>query len=100
MAAAKDEKSTGSRIDIRLKPRAKNDRIVVSGSGLLEVAVTSPPIDDRANDHLVALIADRLGLPKSSITIVVGRHGRNKVLAVPGLTRETILQKLSAPAGR
>jgi hypothetical protein len=94
MAVAKDRILPESRIDIRLKPRAKNDRIAVTATGVIEVAVTSPPIDDRANEHLVALIADHLDIPKSSLSIVCGRHGRNKVVAVSGLTKDTILKKL------
>ncbi len=67
---------------------------------MIEVAVTSPPIDDRANEHLVALMADFLDVPKSSIFIVYGRHGRNKVVAVPGLTKDAIRKKLTAREGR
>jgi uncharacterized protein (TIGR00251 family) len=100
MAAAHNGKTDGTRIDIRLKPRAKNDRIAVTATGAIEIAVTSPPIDDRANDHLVALLADRLGMPKSALAIVGGRHGRNKIVAVPGLMKETILEKLAAREGR
>lgn len=100
MAAPKDSIFPELRIDIRLKPRAKNDRIVITATGEIEVAVTSPPIDDRANEHLVALIADSLDVPKSSLSIVCGRHGRNKVVAVPGLAKDTILKKLRARNGR
>jgi uncharacterized protein (TIGR00251 family) len=95
MAAAKDAALRGARIDVRLKPRAKNDRIAVRADGTIEVAVTSPPVDDRANAHLVSLLAERLGIPKSSMSIVSGRHGRNKVVAVPGLVKEAILKKIN-----
>ena len=96
----KDGSLPESRIAICLKPRAKNDRIFVTATGVIEIAVTSPPVDDRANEHLVALIADRLHVPKSSLSIVYGRRCRNKVIAVLGLTKDTILKKLMAWKGR
>ncbi len=89
-----------SRIAIRLKPRAKNNRIAVTAGGAIEMAVTSPPVDDRANEQLVAYLADCLGIPKSSLSIVGGRHSRNKVLLVPGMTKESIVQKILAHEGR
>jgi uncharacterized protein (TIGR00251 family) len=97
--APKDE-SPESRIAIRLKPRAKNNRISVTAGGAIEIAVTSPPVDDRANEQLATFLSDCLGIPKSSIAIVGGRHSRNKVVSVPGMTKEKIVQKIKAREGR
>jgi len=77
-----------------LKPRAKNDRLTVLPDGLVDVAVTSPPVDDRANEHLIGFLSDRLGVPKRSISIVAGRHSRNKVVEVEGMTKEEVVKKL------
>jgi uncharacterized protein (TIGR00251 family) len=84
----------GSRLAIRLKPRAKHDRLTVLQGGLIDVAVTSPPIDDRANERLIEVLAGRLGVPKRAISIVVGGHSRNKVVEVEGMTREEVVKKL------
>ena len=84
----------GARLQIRLKPRAKNDRLTVLPGGLIDVAVTSPPIDDRANGHLIEFLSDRLGVPKRSVFVVVGGHSRNKVVEVEGMTKEEAVKKL------
>ena len=84
----------GARLDIRLKPRAKNDRIRIADGGLVDVAVTSPPIDERANAHLVELLADRLGVAKRSIAVFRGGHSRNKVVEIAGMTKDEAIRKL------
>jgi len=83
-----------ARLEIRLKPRAKSDRISIGPAGLLAVAVTSPPVDDRANGHLVRILADRLGVAKSRIAIVRGGHSRNKIVQIEGMTKEDIITGL------
>jgi len=85
-----------ARLEVRLKPRAKGDRIGWGHAGLLDIAVTSPPVDDRANAHMAELLADRLKVPKRAIMIVKGGRSRNKVVAVEGLTKEEIMKRLHA----
>jgi len=81
-------------IEIRLKPRAKKDQIQLSEDGTLEVSVTSPPIDNKANQHLIKLLADKLDLPRRSLEIIRGEHCRNKVISVEGLSGDEIIQRL------
>ncbi len=79
--------------EIRLKPRARKDQIILSENGTLEISVTSPPVDNKANLHLIKLLADRLDLPRKALEIIRGEHCRNKVISIEGLSRdETILR--------
>lgn len=80
-------------IDIRLKPRASCDRISAGAGGIYQVSVTSPPIDNQANDHCIALFAKKLARPKSSISIIKGGHSRNKALLCEGIS-ETELRSI------
>ena len=85
---------SGARFDIRLKPRSKNDRISLADGNRIDVAVTSPPIDDRANKHLMELLADRLDVAKGSVTIIKGGHSKNKVVEITGMTKDEVLGRL------
>jgi uncharacterized protein (TIGR00251 family) len=85
---------SGCRLEIRLKPRAKNERLSIGPSGLLDIAVTSPPVDGKANEHLIALLADRLDLPKRALTLIRGGHSKNKVVEVAGLTKEEVIKRV------
>ena len=90
------EKTGTARLEIRLKPRAKNDRISeVSATGLIDVAVTSPPIDGRANGHMIELLSDHLHVPQRAISVIKGGHCRNKVVAVEGITKEQAIRRIA-----
>jgi uncharacterized protein len=90
------EKTGSARLEIRLKPRAKHDRVSEGAAGgLIDVAVTSPPIDGRANGHMIELLSDHLHVPLRAISIIKGGHSRNKVVAVEGLTKEQAIQKIA-----
>jgi uncharacterized protein (TIGR00251 family) len=74
-----------ARIAVRLQPRAHRDEIVAAREGVLLVRVTAPPVDGRANRALCRLIADRIGVAPSRVTVVRGERSRDKLVAVDGL---------------
>lgn len=86
-------------IEVRLKPRASRCAVKVRGPRSVEISVTSPPVDNRANEQLVEYLAGILGVSKSSLSIIKGGHSRNKVVDAAGLTESGIddrLQELSS----
>ena len=84
----------GCTFDVKLKPRAKKDSVKLGAPGVLEVTVTSPPIDNKANEHLIRLLADTLRLPKSSIQIIRGGHSKSKAVAITVLSSDKVIEKL------
>lgn len=48
----------------------------------LKIALTAPPVDGKANEALIACLADLLSVRKSAITLVSGQTGRVKRLAI------------------
>lgn len=86
---------SGCTFEVKLKPRAKKDTVKLGNKGILEIAVTSPPVDNKANDHLIRLLSDALRIPKSSIQIIRGGHSKNKAVAICSLNAEDVMQKLS-----
>ena len=82
-------------LEIRLKPRAKNDRVVVTGTCSVDVAVTSPPVEEKANEHLIKLLSKKLGVPKSFVSLVRGGHSKSKAVAVEGLSTEEAMKRLA-----
>ena len=93
----------GVRVAIRLTPRARADRIdgiaaSADGGFVLKVAVTAPPVENRANDALIAAIAKAWGLPRRDISIVGGSKSRNKIVHIAGEPR-ALLQRLAAALG-
>ena len=83
------------RIIVRVIPRSSKNAIGWEReSETLKVRLTAPPVDGAANEALIALLAERLALPKRSISIVRGATSRQKTLEIVGLTPEMLAQKL------
>jgi uncharacterized protein len=51
---------------------------------MLKVAVTAPPIESRANDALLRLLAREWRLPSRSVTLAGGGKSRNKLVHIAG----------------
>ena len=80
------EHPQGVRISVRIVPRAARDEVGGERQGALLVRLTAPPAENRANDALRKLLADRLRIPRGRVEIVGGRRSRTKVVRVAGLT--------------
>ena len=89
-------RASAVRIDLRVTPRASKNAIDGVREGRLVVKVTAPPVDAAANEAVVALLAEALGLPKRSISIVIGATGRSKTVELSGVTEDAIRARLSA----
>jgi uncharacterized protein (TIGR00251 family) len=75
---------------VRVMPRASRNAIEGEHDGALKVRLTAPPVDDKANDALCRLLAARLNVPLSAVTIVAGEKSRTKRVAVTGVSRAQI----------
>lgn len=83
-------------IKIRLTPRSSRNEILGREGDGYKVKVTSPPVEGMANKALIALLAEKLGLPKRDIEITAGKTSRMKTVRIHGLTEPEIAQALHA----
>ncbi|HEX4002010.1 MAG TPA: DUF167 domain-containing protein [Candidatus Acidoferrales bacterium] len=77
---------------VRVTPRASRDQIEGAYQGALKVRLMAPPVDDRANEALIRLLAERLKVPKSAVRIVAGGKSRTKRVEIEGAHREQIIE--------
>jgi uncharacterized protein YggU (UPF0235/DUF167 family) len=61
--------------------------------GALKVRVAAPPIQGAANQALLRVIADELGVARRSVRLVAGAAGRQKLVVVEGVDREQLLSR-------
>ncbi len=80
-------------ITMRVIPRSSRNSLEWE-QGVLKARLTAPPVDGAANEALVALLAERLGLPKRSISIVRGATSRQKTVELVGITVEEMVSRL------
>lgn len=87
----------GVTLAVRAQPGAKKAAIVgVYGEGdaaQLKIAVQAPPVEGRANEALVAFLAETFGISKRAIELVSGESSRSKVFLLRGL-RQRDMPKL------
>lgn len=74
---------------VRLTPKGGRDALsgvetLADGRAVLKARVRAAPEDGRANDALVALVAEALGAPRRSVTIAAGHTARLKKLFIAG----------------
>jgi uncharacterized protein len=79
---------------VRVTPRASRDEIDGDYQGALKLRLTAPPVDERANDALRRILAERLKVPVSAVKILSGEKSRNKRVHISGISRERALELL------
>ena len=67
-----------------VQPGARRSEIAGLHGDRLKVRIAAPALDGRANDALVAFIAQQLGVPKVRVAVVKGERSRDKLIAVSG----------------
>ncbi len=91
-------KDDGVVFPVRVAPRASRNAILGLHGDALKVALTAPPVEGAANAALAKLLAKRLGVSKSAVTIVRGAKGRDKLIEVAGVALPIAEQLLNPPA--
>ncbi len=81
---------------VRVQPRARRNAVAVLKGDALKVYVTAPPEDGRANEAVIELLAETLGVKRRQVEIITGATSRDKVVRVSGLASRELAAKLSA----
>ena len=85
-------RSTGAgvEVDVRVIPRAGKTACSGVRDDALVVRVAAPPVEGAANDALIEFFASTLRIPRRAVRIMSGDRGRQKRLAIDGVTHEQI----------
>ena len=81
------------RFAVRLTPRAALDQIDGVSDGILRARVGAPAVEGGANNALIRLIAEELGVPKTSVRIVAGAASRQNLVVVDGGDPDAIIAR-------
>lgn len=65
-------------LTLRIQPRASRDEIAGPYGDALKVRITAPPVDGKANAHLLRFLAGLFDVPASSVELISGETGRDK----------------------
>ncbi|MFA7308500.1 MAG: DUF167 domain-containing protein [Patescibacteria group bacterium] len=75
------------KLTIHLTPNAKKSEIAgtqtdLFGNEVLKIKVAAPPVEGKANEALIAFLADHFKVGKGRITILKGHTARTKVVEI------------------
>lgn len=69
-------------IQVKVKPNARASALQEMADGTWLAQIKSPPIDGKANEELVALVAQRFARRKSQVSVKSGASGRMKLVRI------------------
>ena len=69
-------------LQIKVKPRARASSLEQVSNGNWVAKLKAPPVDGRANEELVELVARHFQCPKASVRIKSGAASRTKLVRV------------------
>lgn len=67
---------------IYIQPKASRDEVVGLYGDELKIAITAPPVDGKANTHLIKYLAKQCGVAKSKVVITKGQLNRHKTVSI------------------
>ena len=74
----------GCTLSVRLHPGARKNSVTGIHADALKIALTAPPVDGKANEALIAFLAEALHLPRARVALVAGATSRAKVVRITG----------------
>jgi len=84
------------RITLKVIPNSSRSQLVGWVGDALKLKVQSPALEGKANEAVVALLAEKLGLPERAVILVHGQKSRQKVAQIEGLDLAAVHRQLAA----
>ncbi|WP_237023484.1 DUF167 domain-containing protein [Lacunisphaera limnophila] len=81
-------------LELKIIPNAPRNEVVGWLGAALKVKIHAPALEGRANDELLAFLAETLGVPRRSVTLLRGDKSRQKVVQITALDAATVRQRL------
>jgi uncharacterized protein YggU (UPF0235/DUF167 family) len=86
----------GSILPVKAKPGARTNAVQGTHDGALRVAVSVAPEAGKANEAVIKVLADTLGISRARITLISGASSRAKRFLIAGLPPNVLLERIHA----
>ena len=85
---------------LRVAPGSARAAVVGRHGDAWKVRVAAAPERGRANDAVVALLAETLGLPRGGVRVLSGHTARDKVVELAGIDAGEADRRLAGAGGK
>ncbi len=83
------------RIAVHVQPGARVSEVLGEIGDALKIRLQAPPVDGKANEALIAFIADKLDVRQRDVRILRGQTSRQKLLDIDStLSVEEVRERL------
>lgn len=69
-------------LQVYLQPRASTDQVIGIHDDALKIRLTTPPVEGRANKHLIKFLAQCFKVPEQRVIIIRGETSRKKLVTI------------------
>ena len=69
-------------LSLRVQPRSRKDEFIAPHGDHYKVRITAPPVEGKANDHMLRFLAKSFGVKRSQVSMQNGRTSRNKLFRI------------------
>ncbi len=69
-------------LQLYIQPKSSRDQVVGLHCDAIKIAITAPPVDGKANAHVLKLLAQWFGVAKSQVELQRGEQSRHKQLLI------------------
>lgn len=91
--------SASTRLRLRVSPGAAVAAVVGRHGDAWKLRVAAAPERGKANDAVLALLAETLSVPRSSVSLVSGGSSRDKIVELAGIEPDEIERRLATAGG-
>lgn len=81
-------------LNLHIQPGAKKTEVAGLHGEALKIRLAAPPVDGKANDCLIAFLAETFGVPKNRVELVSGASSRAKRLRLRGVAATEVTARL------
>ena len=78
------------KIFVKVKPRSKTERMEKLDKTHYVVSVKEPPVDNKANEAVVAALAKYFSIPRRQVQLVSGHTSRHKSFNIRSATSASL----------
>jgi len=69
-------------LSLRVQPRSRKDEFIAPHGDHYKVRITAPPVEGKANDHILRFLAKSFGVKRSQVSVQSGQTSRNKLFRI------------------
>ncbi|MGP8247162.1 MAG: DUF167 domain-containing protein [Bryobacteraceae bacterium] len=84
-----------ARITVKVQPRARRSETAGRMGDAWKIRLAAPPVEGKANQECIRLLAELAGVPRAAVRIVRGETARTKLIEIDGIEQAELERRLS-----